>query len=172
MNREPEPPGAADPLDELDFLVLDEIRRLAEADDPVPAGLVPLIRFAVQMQDLDEEVSRMAATIADPAGVRGAEEETDSRTITFDSEVLTIMVRISGGQDPRGVRIDGWLAPAAAYRVDVRTPAGEVHTVADDQGRFSLDGIPHGLAQLAVRPLAEPRQDGPDRVVTTPAIVL
>jgi hypothetical protein len=178
MTGDREPAGWDDPLTEADFLLLDEIRRLTEADDPVPDELVPIIRFAMEMQNLDEEVSWLSAASPAPADVRGGEveDEVGTRTITFegDGDSLTIMVRISGGADARGVRIDGWLAPPAAHRVELRTPAGELATVADEQGRFVLDDVPHGLAQLVVRPLCAPSdaESGPGLTVTTPAIVL
>src|SRR6266545_5367987 len=73
---------------------------------------------------------------------RGHEE---SRTITFDSESLTIMVSIT----PTGydvVRLDGWLAPPGGHEVELRTARGPLTTIADEQGRFALDDVPHGLA--------------------------
>ena len=177
MTGDREPAGWDEPLTEADFLLLDEIRRLTEADDPVPDELVPIIRFALEMRNLDEEVSWLSAASSARAEVRGeVEDGVGARTITFegDGDSLTIMVRISGGADARGVRIDGWLAPPAGHRVELRTPAGELATVADEQGRFVLDDVPHGLAQLVVRPLSGPSdaESGPGLTVTTPAIVL
>ena len=178
MTGEREPAGWDDPLTEADFLLLDEIRRLTDADDPVPDGLVPIIRFAMEMRNLEEEVSWLSAASPAPADVRGGEAEdgVGTRTITFegDDDSLAIMVRVSGGADVRGVRIDGWLAPPAGHRIELRTPAGEFATVADGQGRFVFDDVPHGLAQLVVRPLSGPpdAESGPGLPVTTPAIVL
>ncbi|HXF22466.1 MAG TPA: hypothetical protein VN597_18530, partial [Streptosporangiaceae bacterium] len=61
------------------------------------------------------------------------------------------------------VRIDGWLAPAAALQVELRLPEPAVPRTetADQAGRFSFDGVPHGLAQLVVHP-----PEGGVRVVT------
>jgi hypothetical protein len=82
------------------------------------------------------------------AGGRGREE---SRTVTFDSEHLTIMISITpGGHDL--VRLDGWLAPAGRHAVELRTSGGPRTAVADADGRFVIDDVPHGLAQLVVRP--------------------
>jgi hypothetical protein len=63
------------------------------------------------------------------------------------------------------VRVDGWLAPAAALRVELRLPEPAQPRVAitDPAGRFAFDGVPHGIAQLLVHP---PPGDAAPRVVT------
>jgi hypothetical protein len=73
-----------------------------------------------------------------------------SRTVTFDSESLTIMLSITPGSPDR-IRLDGWLAPAGRHAVELRTSGGPRATTADHEGRFVLDDVSHGLAQLVVR---------------------
>jgi hypothetical protein len=108
------------------------------------------------------------------AAGRGRES---SRTVTFDSENLTIMLSITPGGHDR-IRLDGWLAPAGRHAVELRTSGGPRATTADHEGRFVLDDVPHGLAQLVVRPnfaggsVAGPTGARPDRPVVTPAIVV
>jgi hypothetical protein len=76
---------------------------------PMPADLPERIRFSLAMRDLEGEVARLAAAEQQHlVGARGAER---SRTATFDSDSLTIMIRIDSNRDGT-VRIDGWLAPA------------------------------------------------------------
>src|SRR5258708_2021090 len=75
--------------------VLAMIRSVFEAADPVPAGLVERIRFSVTLADLEGELARLIAAETEMA--RGAPEE--SRTITFDSSSLTIMIRIDSNAD-------------------------------------------------------------------------
>ena len=53
---------------------------------------------------------------------RGAEQ---SRTITFDSDSLTIMIRIDSNKDGT-VRIDGWLAPPQRREIEMQTATGPV----------------------------------------------
>jgi len=84
------------------------------------------------------------------------------------------------------VRLDGWLAPAAPLRVELRLRAGgpggtgggavdggpasggEVLSVtADEVGRFVFDGVRPGLAQLLVHPIA-----GGGTTVVTPSLSL
>ena len=56
-------PDAApdEPMDDLDFAILDGIRELFERADPMPADLPERIRFSLAMRDLEAEVARLAA---------------------------------------------------------------------------------------------------------------
>ena len=111
----PEPgrlPPADEPLDDADFGVLGDIRELFEAVDPMPADLPERIRFALALRDLEVEVARLAAEDQLAVAARGKEQ---ARTITFDSDSLTIMIRIDANRDGT-VRVDGWLAPPQCLR--------------------------------------------------------
>src|SRR3989442_13741924 len=123
MSGDERPPAAAaaEPLDELDVAVLGELHSLYGVLDPVPADLVDRVQFALALDDLDVEVVRLREeTGLDLAGVRGDEE---SRTITFDSDSLTVMISILP-LGPDEVRLDGWLAPPAGPRADLPTGPG------------------------------------------------
>ncbi|MGW4060176.1 hypothetical protein ACWEGE_17945 [Amycolatopsis sp. NPDC004747] len=157
-----EPPGANEPLDELDFRLLAGLRELWEDADPMPATLVDQIRFAIQLEDVDLEVMRIREQEA-PVGARSAAEQ--GRLITFDSESLTIMVNVS--PEPGGtIRLDGWLTPPAEHPIEVRTATGPLTTTSDAEGRFAVGGVPHGMVQVLVRTV------GRARTVSTPAIEL
>ena len=99
--------------------------------------------------------------------VRGPEQ---SRTITFDSDSLTIMIRIDQNRDGTA-RVDGWLAPPQRSEIEVKTTAGSLSAASDEQGRFALASVPRGTAQLVVRP-AEQQTSGSGRSVVTPALIL
>jgi hypothetical protein len=165
---EPAPPGSDEPIDETDLAILAGLAGLYCRADPVPAELVERIQFAMELEDLDAEVSRLRddSDLA-PALARGEEQ---SRTVTFDSSHLTIMITISVVLDDT-VRLDGWLAPPAALRVELRTSSGRLETDADEQGRFVIESVPRGLAQLVVR-TSEDGTAGDDRSVVTPSIVM
>ncbi|HSV67897.1 MAG TPA: hypothetical protein VLJ59_18615 [Mycobacteriales bacterium] len=152
-------------LDDADLAVLAELAELYTDLDPMPADLLPRITFALELEDVDIEVFRLAQEYGVPAGARGAEE---TRTITFDSESLTVMFSVSPASNDT-VRLDGWLAPPAAHQVELRTERGPLTARADAEGRFSLDGVPHGLAQIVVHP-ATGSING--RAVVTPSVVL
>jgi hypothetical protein len=152
------------------------IKSMFEAADPVPAGLVDRIRLSVALAglngDLESELARL--TVQEAALARGAPEE--SRTITFDSSSLTIMIRIDANADGT-VRVDGWLAPPRRCRVEMTMANGPVTTDADADGRFAFLSVPRGTARLVVRPTeqsAGESQPGPFgiKTVVTPALML
>jgi hypothetical protein len=157
-----EPPGANEPLDELDLRLLAGVRELWEDADPMPPTLVDQIRFAIQLEDVDLEVMR----IREQEGLVDARSAAEQgRLITFDSESLTIMVNVS--PEPGGtIRLDGWLTPPAEHPIEVRTRNGPLTTTSDAEGRFAVSGVPHGMVQVLVRTL------GRSRTVSTPAIEL
>ncbi|MFC5826409.1 hypothetical protein [Nonomuraea insulae] len=155
-----------------DQLLAEEIADVYRLIDPVPATLVERLQFALALESPEFAVLRPYEDAVLPAGVRGGE---DSRTITFDSEILTIMISVSA-RDDHAVRVDGWLAPPGDHLVELRTGQG-AHTVrADDQGRFVLDVVPRGLSQLVVRQgLDDPGVDDPAQaaiLAVTPSLIL
>jgi hypothetical protein len=165
MSSAEEARSADEPLDHTDLSLLDGIREMFQAADPMPADLPERIRFRLALRDLEVEVARLAAE--ELAGIRGAEQ---SRTITFDSDSLTIMIRID--ENPDGTaRVDGWLAPPQRREIEMKTAAESLSVGSDEQGRFAFARVPRGMAQLVVR-LAEQGPDGAGRSVVTPALIL
>ena len=155
------------PLDDGDQAILDRLAGLYARLDPPPADLDDRVSFAIALGDLDAEVARLSEQLAVGSGARGTDERT--RTITFDADSRAVMITVADRADGL-IRLDGWLAPAAALPVELRLPepAPPRTVVADAAGRFAFDGVPHGIAQLLVHPAAD---DGAPRVVT-PAFAL
>jgi hypothetical protein len=151
-----------------DFALLDGIRAIFEKVDPMPTGLPERIKFALAMRGLETEVARLAAE-EDPrlVAARGTEE---SRTVTFDSASLTIMIRIDSNKNGT-VRIDGWLAPPQHRGIEMETSTETLSGFSDEQGRFAFADVPQGPARLVVRG-AEQDQSGGGSSVVTPALVL
>jgi predicted secreted protein len=161
-------PPADGPLDEADLEILADIRDLFQAADPMPADLPERIRFSLALRDLEIEVARLAAEEDQQLlAVRGPEQ---SRTITFDSDSLTIMIRIDQNRDGTA-RVDGWLAPPQRREIELKTTGGALDAASDEQGRFAFASVPRGTAQLVVRP-AEQGPSGSGRSVVTPALIL
>jgi len=159
-------PSADEPLDDSDFGLLGKIRDMFAAADPMPAELPDRIRFFLAFRDLEIEVARLTAEQDELAvAARGTEQ---SRTITFDSETLTIMIRIDGNRDGT-VRVDGWLAPAQRREIELKCAAEPLNAISDEQGRFVFPRVPCGTAQLVVRPTG---LDGAGRSVVTPALII
>jgi hypothetical protein len=156
------------PLDEADLEILAGIRELFQAADPMPADLPERIRFSLALRDLEIEVARLAAEQDQQVlAVRGEEQ---SRTITFDSDSLTIMIRIDQNRNGT-VRVDGWLAPAQRREVELKTSNGSLSASSDEQGRFAFASVPRGTAQLVARPVGQ-GASGSGRSVVTPALIL
>ena len=161
-------PESREPMDDLDFAILDHIREFFGQADPMPADLTGRITFSLAMRDLEAEVARLAAEEQPRlVAARGAEQ---SRTITFDSDSLTIMIRIDPNRDGT-VRIDGWLAPSQRREIEMRTTADTLRVSSDEQGRFAFASVPRGTARLAVRAAGQ-GQGGSGRSVVTPALIL
>lgn len=159
---------AGGPLDSLDLKILSDIRDAYAGVDPMPPDLPERIRFSLALRELEVEAAKLAASESQPALACRGEEQ--SRTVTFDSDSLTIMIRI----DPNGdgtVRVDGWLAPPQRREIEMKTESSPLTVLSDEQGRFAFAIVPCGTAQLIVRPAP----DGPSasgRSVVTPALVL
>jgi hypothetical protein len=152
------------PLDNIDLETLDDIREIFQASDPMPTDLPERIRFSLALRSLEIEVARLAEDEADGPllAVRGAEH---SRTITFDSTSLTIMIRIDANEDGTA-RVDGWLAPPQPCDIEMKTGKASLNVTSDEQGRFAFVNVPRGTAQLIVKPA------GQGRPVVTPALIL
>lgn len=151
--------GPDTPLSDLDMAILDGVREGWEAADPMPSDLIDRIQFAIDLNAIDVEVSRLVE-LREPVAAR-ADEHT--RLITFQSASLSIMVSF----DPRTdgtQRIDGWITPGAPHRVELRSQGGSRFADADGEGRFSLEDVTSGVVQLVVH-LA-----GNSRRVITPSL--
>ena len=111
-------------------------------------------------------MARLAEEDQLTVAARGKEQ---ARTITFDSDSLTIMIRIDANRDGT-VRVDGWLAPPQRRQVEIKTTADPLTAASDAQGRFAFARVPRGTAQFIVHP-AEPAS-GDTRSVVTPALII
>ena len=145
--------AAEERLDAIDEAVLREVALLLEQVDPVPADLVERVQFSLALDEVYAEVAHITRLSDDALAVRGEPDAaTRTETLTFSAERLTAMVTVSRAA-PEQVRLDGWLAPAAVLRVRVRMQEGSADTVSDESGRFVLEGLPEGFAQLTFEPV-------------------
>jgi len=157
-----------DPLagwpDELDAEILTGLRGLHARLDPPPPEMAEQMLLAMAVADLDAELAAVSGEQLAGSGARASEQ---TRTITFDAVSLTVMVSVVERADAR-VRLDGWLAPAAPLRVELRLPQTDgrasLEATADDTGRFVFPAVPRGLVWLVVH------RDG--STVVTPTFAL
>jgi hypothetical protein len=168
------PQGEGQWPDEIDRAILSQLRNTYVLTDPPPAELDERVRFAIALENIDVEVARLQEDLLIGSGARG---EDRTRTITFDCDSLTIMITIVDLGDDF-VRLDGWLAPAARRRVELRVAEPSVDrggssrvVTTEDTGRFVFDDVGHGLAQLLVRPVDQ-IDDEPVLTVVTPSLLL
>jgi hypothetical protein len=135
------------------------LRGMWERLDPPPAGMSTRICVALQVDELEAELFTMDELV----GARGEERV---RTITFSSTSLVVMITIS--DDGPLARVDGWIDDGGGLPVELRIGDDVHRTEADEHGRFVLDGLPHGMAQLSFPP--SPVRPAMRSAVVTPAI--
>jgi hypothetical protein len=157
---------AARPMDATDEALLGELAQLLTDIDPVPDDLVSRIQFSLALDEVYAEVAELTRIPADALAVRHdpmAGERTES--LTFSAERLTAMVTVTRADDD--LRMDGWVAPAERFLVRVRMQDEQREVETDDSGRFVLEGLPEGFAQLSFHRIGDDgAPDDSDAVVT------
>lgn len=158
----PDPRGPLDPrrtadaadsvetVDALESTILEWVQDWYATSDPVPRDLLARVDFAMDLLGPEDEIALLQADQFEAAGVRGSEARSaeHSRTVTFDSESLTIVIQASPSGET--VRVDGWLAPPGVHSVLLRAGDRELRTESDELGGFVLTQVPHGLVQVIV----------------------
>ncbi|MEI2766559.1 MAG: carboxypeptidase regulatory-like domain-containing protein [Dermatophilaceae bacterium] len=156
------------PLDEHDAKILTLVRELHARTDPVPSGLTDRVKFELTLAALHAEIAELEhlsmAQVRDDAATF-----TTTDSVTFTSSTLSLMVTFGppdGDSAADTIRVDGWVTSGRAT-VELRVGQVSLTTTADDNGRFVIEGVPHGSARFILRP------ESPDeRPVITPSIEL
>ena len=143
---------AGEPLDDTDLRLLGEVAVALDTHDPVPADLVERVCFALALDEVYAEVAAIARVPDDLLAVRGDPTVgMRTETLTFTAERLTAMVTVTRS-GPDAVRLDGWLAPATEATIVLRMQEGLQEVRSDAAGRFVIDDVPEGFAQLTIVP--------------------
>ena len=154
MNDDPLGPLAGDDLE-----LLGGISRAQDALDPLPAGLLERLEFAISLELLNAEL----ATLTDSELLTTrSDEDVLTDMITFTASSTSLMIVLSPDQD--GVRIDGWVT-GGGITVTLHAGTDARPVVSDATGRLIWSAVPHG----PVRFLVEPVRPG-GRPVVTPTI--
>jgi hypothetical protein len=141
-------------LDADDALIFESLARMVEAADPVPEGLVDRIGMALTIEALHAEVAELRL-VGEPAlAVRADETSIEAGTITFTTDVLTVMISVHA--EAGRVRVDGWAAPAEEIEVELHQGGDVATTTSDGDGRFSFVDVERGPARLVLRRPSEP----------------
>lgn len=154
---------AAEPMDEQDLHLLDVLRQLWEAADPVPQDLTERIRFAMSVASLEAEVARIVEQSDALAGVRSTYERATS--VTFETSSLSAMLDIDQ-IDTDHVDLTGWVS-VTDVEIELRERHRSTFAEADGNGRFEFRGVERGLVHLVIRP-----HETGSQTVITPAIEL
>jgi len=145
---------AAGGLDIDDRRILNRLAELVERADPVPPGLIESIGMALTIEAMHAEVAELHL-VGEPAlAVRADETSIEAGTITFTTDVLTVMISVHA--EAGRVRVDGWAAPAGELSVELHQGGDVTSTTSDADGRFSFSDIEHGPARLVLRRPSEP----------------
>jgi hypothetical protein len=118
--------------------------------DPVPDDLVERVLIALAIDDLDTEYALLHLTEVSTqlAGTRSAD---DVLTFAFDSEDLSMMLRVSR-TGPETCRVDGWISPPRPMTVTA-TQAGEsLEARVLDEGRFEFPELKSGATRFLLHP--------------------
>lgn len=152
-------------LDDDDRIIFESLARMVETADPTPPGLVERIGMALTIEALHAEVAELRL-VGEPAlAVRADETSIEAGTITFTTDVLTVMISVHA--EAGRVRVDGWAAPAEEIEVELHQGGDVTVTTSDSDGRFSFVELERGPARLVLR-----RPSDPTVPVVTPQIEL
>jgi hypothetical protein len=141
-----------DAIDEIDLANLERVRDLYARADPVPAGLLERLKFAITVQALHAEVAElMDSALLATRGPGTGTEATRVESVTFSAPAVSLMVSVSpaGGHADR-VRIDGYVTTPGAW-VEAVVTTGSISVETDANGRFVIDDLPHGPIHFVIR---------------------
>jgi hypothetical protein len=138
---------AAQPLDDEDARIVNALRELHEALDPIPGDLLDRIKFAMSVASLEAQVAEIVSESV-TAAVRGTDYDR-ADTVTFASDGLSVMVSIEHSGAARA-DIVGW-ASEGDLEVELRERSRTRTTTTDEDGRFTFAGVERGLVNFVLR---------------------
>jgi hypothetical protein len=156
-------PEGTDPPE--DAALLRAVAELWALVDPPPDDLAEGALARIAVEDLDFDLLSLVDPGASLAGVRhsaAAEDEGGAWSLEYDGPDFHVYVRLGHVEDH--VRVDGWIVPARALTVQLRTEHHRtpLETTADEFGRFEFSQVPSGVTRLGFlaaddQPAARPR---------------
>jgi hypothetical protein len=140
----------------VDERLLHDLRRAADAFDPVPAGMVDRMvavtrDIADHDPDLELQLLLVVERFADLVGTRGGAR---SYTLRFGGEGVDLLVRVGVSEEEGRARLDGWIVPAASGPVQIREVGGDGRTfegTATDTGKFEFPDLPTGFFRVSLK---------------------
>jgi hypothetical protein len=132
----------ADNDDEL----VDELRRVVGAVDPVPPQVIAAAEEALTWRTIDDELAELLHDSSSEPALAGVRAEEATRVLSFAGERLSVEVEVSGSGSAR--TLIGQLVPAVSARVEIRHADRVTTVTADERGRFSAADVPAGSVSL------------------------
>jgi hypothetical protein len=133
-----------------DDKLLDELRRVLGAIDPIPESVRFAARAAIEWRTIDAELAALVSdsTVDEPVlAIRG---DATPRILTFEAPELTIELEaepVAGGL----LRLVGQLVPPQPAQIAIRHGEDVIATHADDRGCFVADGAQPGPISVRCR---------------------
>lgn len=137
-------------IDARDLANARAVRDLFAHADPVPTDLTERIKFAITVEALHAEVAELmdsallATRRADPGN-----DPTPTDSVTFTAASMSLMITATSNDETSRVTIDGWVTAPGA-QVQAVTTEGEQSQIADADGRFVMDDLPHGPVHFVI----------------------
>ena len=157
--------------EEIEDMLIADLRKAAAAREPVPPSVVEAARAAFSWRLVDAELAELVADSAFDSplvGVRGSQE---SRLITFEVPGGTAL-ELEASPAGDGMRVVGQVVPPRSGTAHVVHPGGSVAVDVDEVGRFAAQGILHGPMRVRLR-LVVPTAGGmPDTEIVTASLNL
>ena len=136
--------------DGADARLLDALRAVAGAADPVPPAVVQAARDSFTWRTIDAELAELAYdSLLDDAFLVGIRGDDGPRSLTFEAADVVVEVEVIDAGDQR--RLLGQLVPPRRAEIQVRHSGGLVTVDADDVGRFTATGVAAGPVSLRCR---------------------
>jgi hypothetical protein len=126
--------------------LLEELRGVLRAVDPVPEHVVEASEAALGWRTIDDELAELLHDSSVEPALAGVRAEGVTRVLSFGGERLSVEVEVSGSGASR--TLIGQLVPAVSARVEIRHAERVTTVSADDRGRFSAADVPAGNVSL------------------------
>ena len=126
--------------------LLTALRNVVANADPVPPSVVEAARAAYVWRTIDAELAELTADSA--MATSGVRSSSAPRLLTFEGAGVEVEVEVAETGSTR--RLSAQLVPVGPAQVTVRWSGGTKETIADELGRFAVDGVPAGSVSLVV----------------------
>src|SRR5262245_11123559 len=137
-------------LEAEDDALLEELRALAAADDPVPGEIIAAARGSYTWRTIDAELAGLVYdSVLDAESVATVRSEDTVRLLSFEAADLAIELEVTVAGRSRSIL--GQLVPAGPGVVELRHGGGRIELEADALGRFAAEGVEAGPVSLRCR---------------------